>query len=130
MWKDGANAGFAFDGNAAAVIGDDGLHDREAKSRAVLFGSVVGRKNSFRFFGGESRSGVGDFERNSMLDGLGAQHQHAARRHGVHGVQDKVFDGAMKESGIGLNNRQIFFEVQFRRNRRAAHGTELRFRTI
>ena len=63
-----------------------------------------------------------------MFDGLGAQHEHAARGHGVHGVEDQIFDGAMQQGGVSLNDRKIFLEMQFGSDRRTADGAELSFK--
>ena len=95
----GSHARFAFDRDAAAMIGDDGLDDGEPEAGAMLFRSVVWRENSFGFFGSKARSSIGNFERDATLDRLSAQHQNTAGGHSVHGVKDQILDGAMEQSG-------------------------------
>ena len=42
------------------VVGDDGLHNGQSETGAVLLGGVVGREQALALLGGEAGTGVDD----------------------------------------------------------------------
>ncbi len=124
-------ARLALDRNSPAMIADHRLHDREAEAGAVLLGGVVRSEEPLAFFRRQPAYRYRKF-RCATPSSLvrRAQHQHAARRHGIHRVQHQIFDRPMQQRRVGLNHRQILFQMKFGRDRRTPHRAELRFEKL
>jgi hypothetical protein len=93
----------ALDGNFTAVIAYYGLHNREAKSRAMLLGRVIRSEQALAFFRGQTGAGIGDRKLNVIAEGGGADGQLSTLRHGVDGVEHQILQCALQQVGIGRN---------------------------
>ncbi len=77
------------------------LHDRQAKSGAVLLGCVVRSEQAAAFFLSQAGTGIGDRNFNPIAYSVGANRQLSTMRHGVDRVEDEVLQGAMEQIRIG-----------------------------
>src|SRR5712692_240090 len=108
------------------MIGDDGLHNRQAQAGAVLFGRVVRREQALALLVSEPFSGIGDVQvhtaaRTSRPDG-----ELAALRHGVDRIQQEVLQRASELFAVGTDGTGGGIEVERYRNRRLTGRRELR----
>jgi len=128
--KGGAPAFLTGDGNGAVMIADHRLDDGQAKAGTLMFSSVVGSKESRRFFGSETFASIGDFDADGVIAIGSAQRKAAAGRHGIERVKNKVLKGAMKEIRVGIDFGKRFGQEIFCGDGGLADGSKLRLEQL
>src|SRR4030095_4931410 len=102
----GAAAPFAVDPDLPRVIGDDGLHDRQAKAGPVLFGRVVGSEQSSSFLFAQTRAGVRDVNSDDTGASTRDDAKRATVRHRVDGVEQEILHHTPQLLAIASNHAE------------------------
>jgi hypothetical protein len=103
------------------MILDDPVTNRQAQSQAGFFpGSEKRLENLRQIFRSNPEAGVGYSNSNFLGNSgdtqaeLGAHSQRASFRHRVNGIEIQIDQNLFQFLGIGVNLRQVFFQLSNR----------------
>src|SRR4030095_3345845 len=102
----GAAARFTVDPDLPGVIGNDGLHDRQAKAGPVLSGRVVGSEQSSSFLFAQPLAGVRDVNSDDTVASTGDDAKRATLRHRVDGVEQEILNHASQLLVVASNRAE------------------------
>src|SRR4029453_8246593 len=102
----GAAARFTVDPDLPGVIGNDGLHDRQAKAGPVLSGRVVGSEQSSSFLFAQTLAGVRDVNSDDTVASPRDDAKRPPLRDRVDGFEEEILPHTPQLLAIASNHAE------------------------